>query len=42
VFGDQAGREDLDALLAEWLQLADIQTAARLARVSYGSPQKIA
>lgn len=42
VFGDQAEREDLDALLAEWLQLADIQTAARLARVSYGSPQKIA
>lgn len=33
VFGDQADREDLDALLKEWMQLADIQKAARLAKV---------
>lgn len=42
VFGDQADREDLDVLLAEWLQLADIQKAARLAKASYDSNQKIA
>jgi predicted lipase len=42
VFGDQADRQDLDALLAEWLKLADIQKAARLAKVSAGSTSHIA
>ncbi|WP_164666657.1 hypothetical protein, partial [Pseudomonas viridiflava] len=42
VFGDQADREDLDVLLTEWLQLADIRKAARLAKASYDSNQKIA
>lgn len=34
VFGDQADREDLNALLHQWLQLSDIQKAARLANVT--------
>ncbi len=42
VFGDQADREDLDVLLTEWLQLADIRKAARLAKVAVDPIQKIA
>ncbi|WP_341520295.1 lipase family protein [Pseudomonas sp. G.S.17] len=40
VFGDQADREDLDALLSEWLQLIDVQKAAKLAKVQLGSDQQ--
>jgi hypothetical protein len=42
VFGDQSEREDLDDLLNEWLQLSDIQKAARLAKVSINSDQHTA
>jgi pimeloyl-ACP methyl ester carboxylesterase len=42
VFGDQANREDIEALLGEWLQLADIQKAAQLAKIVLDSTQKIA
>lgn len=42
VWGDQAEREDLNDLLAEWLQLADVQKAARLAKVSCDPKQHIA
>ena len=42
VFGDQAEREDLDAMVNEWLQLADVQQAARLAKVYLGPTQQLA
>jgi hypothetical protein len=42
VFGDQAERADLDELLNQWLALADIRKAARLAKISPESTQKSA
>ncbi|WP_341523337.1 lipase family protein [Pseudomonas sp. G.S.17] len=38
VFGDEAERADLDALVTEWLELAEIKKAAVLAKVSIDSP----
>lgn len=44
VFGDQAERPDLDldALLSEWLQLADVQQAAKLAKIQTASLRQTA
>ncbi|MCD5995494.1 lipase family protein [Pseudomonas sp. CDFA 602] len=42
VFGDQSSRSDLDALVNAWLQLADIQHAARMANVQQGSVRQTA
>ncbi|KFE48768.1 hypothetical protein IV02_21230 [Pseudomonas syringae] len=42
VFGDQAEREDLDALVYEWLQLADVRKAASLARIYLEPSQPLA
>ena len=42
VFGDQAERADLDALVNEWLQLADVRKAASLARIYLEPSQPLA
>jgi hypothetical protein len=41
VFGDQAEREDLNELLNQWLQLADIKKAALLAKASLASDSQL-
>lgn len=40
VWGDQAEREDLNDLLAQWLKLTDVRKAARLAKVSCDSTNR--